>query len=172
MKNILITGQPGVGKTTLLRKIIRELNLDAGGFYTQEVREEGIRQGFEIITLNGRRGMLAAVDFKSPYRVGKYGVNLKDLEEVAIPAMEETLGRKDFLVIDEIGKMELFSKKFIHVLRKALDSPTRVLGVMKLHDNPLTREVKSRPDTALYTLKRDNFDELAQELKNALVEVE
>lgn len=169
MKNILVTGQPGVGKTTLLKKVIKDLKLDAGGFYTQEVRKGGIRQGFQIVTLTGKRGTLASVNFKSPYRVGKYGVNLTDLEEVGGEAIQEALQKNRFLVIDEIGKMELFSEKFISLLRKALESPVSLLGVIKLRDNQLTAEIKSRPDTVVYFLDRQNFSQIAEKLKETII---
>lgn len=168
MKNILVTGRPGVGKTTLVRKIIQDLDLDAGGFYTQEVRKRGIRQGFEIVTLSGKRGTLASVNFKSPYRVGKYGVNLRDLEEVAGGAIEEALKKNGFLIIDEIGGMELLSEKFISLLKKALESPVKILGVIKLKDNQLTTEIKNRSDTVVYFLDRQNFSQVEQKVKETI----
>ncbi|MBT9145502.1 MAG: Nucleoside-triphosphatase THEP1 [candidate division WS2 bacterium] len=168
MKNILVTGRPGVGKTTLIKKIIKDFELDAGGFYTQEARKGGIRQGFEIVTLSGKRGTLASVNFNSPYRVGKYGVNLRDLEEVAGGAIEEALEKNSFLVIDEIGKMELFSEKFIFLLKKALESSVKLLGVIKLKDNQLTSEIKNRPDTVVYTLDRANFHLVEEKIKRDL----
>jgi nucleoside-triphosphatase len=91
VKNILITGKPGCGKTSLIIEIIKELNLPAGGFYTQEIREKGVRKGFKIISLDGREGILARVNFKSPYKVSKYGVNIKDLEEIGIKSILEAL---------------------------------------------------------------------------------
>lgn len=169
MKNILITGRPGVGKTTLVRKIIQDLELDAGGFYTQEVRKEGIRQGFEIVTLEGKRGLLASVDLKSPSRVGKYGVNLRNLEEVGGQAIEEALLRKRrFLVIDEIGKMELCSPRFVFWLKRALESSVRILGVIKLKDNELTQEIKNRPDTLVLLLDSSNFEEVEKRIKEII----
>ncbi len=168
MKNILVTGRPGVGKTTLIKKVIKDLKLDAGGFYTEEVRKGGIRQGFEIVTLSGKRGTLASVNFKSPYRVGKYGVNLRDLEEVGGGAIEEAIEKNSFLVIDEIGKMELFSEKFISLLKKALESPVNLLGVIKLKDDHLTSEIKSRPDTVVYFLDRQNFSQVEQKVKETI----
>lgn len=169
MKNILITGRPGVGKTTLVRKIIQDLELDAGGFYTQEVRKEGIRQGFEIVTLEGKRGLLASVDLKSLHRVGKYGVNLRNLEEIGGQAIEETLEKKRFLVIDEIGKMELCSEKFVSLLKKALESSVRILGVIKLKDNELTRKIKSRSDTLVFLLDGSNFEEVEKKIKEIIL---
>ena len=73
--NILITGLPGIGKTTLIKKLSEELrNFHPVGFYTAEIREEGIRNGFELISLDGRKGLLSHIDIKSPYRVGKYKI--------------------------------------------------------------------------------------------------
>ncbi len=82
MKNIFITGLLGCGKTTLIMEILKELKLDAGGFYTSEIREGGIRKGFKMTTLDVREGTLAYVNIKSPYKISKYKVNLKDIEEI------------------------------------------------------------------------------------------
>jgi len=76
-KNILITGLPGTGKTTLLRKIAEELKpFHPVGFFTSEIREANTRKGFELRSLNGKKGLLAHVDITSPYRVGKYKVDV------------------------------------------------------------------------------------------------
>jgi nucleoside-triphosphatase len=80
---ILLTGHPGCGKTTLLRKIIERLPFPVHGFYTQEIRPSGVREGFEIVTLDGQHGILAHVSFPGPVKVGKYGVDLSVLEHLA-----------------------------------------------------------------------------------------
>jgi nucleoside-triphosphatase len=81
-KNILITGQPGIGKTTLIKKLATELaDLRPVGFYTEEIRENGVRRGFELESLSGQRGLLSHIDIKSPYRVSKYGVDIKCFED-------------------------------------------------------------------------------------------
>ena len=80
-KNILITGLPGVGKTTLVKKLVDELKqFHPVGFYTEEIREEGTRKGFALISLDGRRGLLSHTDIKSPHRVGTYRVDVKGFE--------------------------------------------------------------------------------------------
>lgn len=108
-KKLLITGLPGVGKTTLVRKLAARLGpLRPVGFFTEEVREGGVRKGFEWVGFDGRRGTLAHVRFSSRYRVGKYRVNVdgfeRFLEGVPFLAPDTKL-----VVIDEIGKMECFS---------------------------------------------------------------
>ena len=82
---ILLTGRPGCGKTTLIRRVLANYRGDAGGFYTQEIREGGVRKGFEIITLDGDRGILAHVDFPGKQRVGKYRLDPDTFERLAIP---------------------------------------------------------------------------------------
>ena len=82
MKNILLTGRPGCGKTTLIKRVVEELALPAGGFYTEEIRQRGERVGFKIITLSGEEAVFADVDFRTPQRLGKYGLDLAALETV------------------------------------------------------------------------------------------
>ncbi|MCX8127048.1 MAG: AAA family ATPase, partial [Dehalococcoidia bacterium] len=98
-KAILITGKPGCGKTTLLRRAVAESGVAAGGFYTEEVREHGERQGFRIVTLDGRSAVLSYVGIRSPYRVGRYGVDLVALESVAVPAIYGAIAWSEVVVI-------------------------------------------------------------------------
>ena len=107
--NILLTGYPGSGKTTVMTRLLALGGFNAGGFYTEEIREGNTRKGFKIITLGGDEAVLAEVGFPSKYRVGKYGVNVKGIEEVAVRALENALASKDLIIIDEIGKMECYS---------------------------------------------------------------
>ncbi len=104
---IVLTGDPGCGKTTLIRRVLTDISVPVGGFYTQEVREGGTRKGFEIITLDGRRAILAHVNTRSPKRVGKYGVNLAALDTLAIPSVQQAVNLRQIVIIDELGPMEL-----------------------------------------------------------------
>jgi len=168
MNNILITGKLGVGKTTLIRKLIEELNLDAGGFYTQEMRIGGRRVGFKIITLDGEESILAHVDIKSPYRVSKYGVNLEGLEKVGVESIWRALEENDIVVIDEIGKMELFSPRFKEAVNSALNSDKIVLATILLAPNPYTDKIKRRQDVKLFYLTQENRGKVKEEIKDIL----
>ena len=166
-KNILITGKPGCGKTTLIKQIIEELNLDAGGFYTTEIREKGIRKGFKIITLDGKEEILAHVNINSEYKVSKYGVDIKSLEEIGVKSILNSL-RKKVIVIDEIGKMELLSEKFKEAVLSALDSENNVLGTIMLSHNPFTDKIKKREDTKVVYLTPENRKEVKKEIVSIL----
>jgi len=167
-KNIFITGKPGTGKTTLIKKIIDELNLNAGGFFTQEVREAGERVGFNIRTLDGREGILAHKGMKSMFRVGKYGVSLKDLDEVAVGSIRKALRENKVVIIDEIGKMELFSEKFKEAVLQALDSESKVLGTIKFAADPFTDGIKQRDDVVVFELTSENREEVEGLVKGAI----
>jgi len=110
---ILLTGGPGIGKTTIIKKWISEIYKEAGGFYTEEIREKGKRIGFKIKTINGKEGILSKIG-SGKHNVGKYTVNIDIFEEIGVKALEDALKNKEvkYIVIDEIGKMELFSEKF------------------------------------------------------------
>jgi len=167
MGNILLTGKPGIGKTTLVRKVVEQLgNIKAGGFYTQEIRENSVRVGFRITTLDGRRGILAHVNHKGKFRVGKYGVNLGDIDEIAVSSILNSLDR-DLILIDEIGKMELYSEKFKEVVVKALETG-RVLGTIRLGRDEFTNEIKKRNDTRIIEVTLENRDPLVEELVQTL----
>ena len=86
-KNFLLTGEPGVGKTTIIKAILSEITLNAGGFFTEEIRSGKTRKGFQLITLDGKQATLASAGKKSTYKVGKYSVDLDVLRNLAIPSL-------------------------------------------------------------------------------------
>lgn len=130
---ILLTGRPGCGKTTVVRRVIDGIGPGrCVGFYTEEVRQRGRRVGFDVVTLDGRRGPLARVGAPGP-RVGRYGVDLASFERLAVSALEVGLRTPSLLlVIDEIGKMELFSPRFVELLEPVFDAqaPHAVVGTV------------------------------------------
>jgi len=123
----------------------------AGGFYTKEIRERGQRTGFRLIALDGPVGTLASVNIRSSYRVGRYRVHLQDLEQVGVEALRRAVEqpRVAVVVVDEIGKMELFSSAFRQVVWEALASPKPVLATVMARSQPWVDVVKARPDATL-----------------------
>ena len=151
-KKIFITGLPGSGKSGLVREIIEELGIKAGGIITPEIREGGVRKGFKIIDLAGRKeGILSHTDLPGP-RIGKYGVNLRDIEDMGVRAIENALEDPEIklLVIDELGSMELCSQEFKNLVGRVIDSDKDFLIV--LHRN----FVKKYGRGQVFVLTRDN----------------
>jgi nucleoside-triphosphatase THEP1 len=166
--NILISGYPGVGKTTLINKIIKKLICKIGGFYTSEKRENGKRTGFYITDFSGNQMVMAEVNFKSKYRVGKYGVNVKAFDKIGIPALENANKTADLIIIDEIGKMEMFSPKFCRMLKQIFDSYKPVLATIKKIDCKLTSELKARDDVEIFHLTIQNRNEMVDRIIDRL----
>jgi nucleoside-triphosphatase len=167
-KNILLTGRPGSGKTTVVEAIVRRFAADAGGFVTGEIREKGIRTGFRITTLDGRSALLAHVNSRSPVRVGKYGVNVSDFERLALPAIENAVQRKRLVVIDEIGRMEMTSDAFCQAVRDALDARPIVLATIQQHTQSFTDQIKKRRDVALFQITPGTRNVLAAAIENMM----
>jgi len=167
-KTILLTGRPRVGKTTIIKDAARRLPGQAGGFYTEEIRERGQRQGFKIVTLDGQEGILAHVSIRSRMRVSKYGVNLADLEDIGVAAIREALAHQDYVVIDEIGKMELFSQAFKDAVWAAVHSDKPVLGTITLASHPWANRVKALPQVTLVVVTEANRNQIAQQMLDLL----
>jgi len=163
-KNILITGMPGTGKTTLIRKILADVAaLNPAGFYTEEIREAGVRRGFALISTDGVRSILSHENIRSPFRVGKYGVDLNSFESFIdrIPFRDPD---RRLLVIDEIGRMECFSRKFTQLTSELLSSDRRVIATVAMKGTGLIADVKARPDVELIEITRDNRNDLPRHL--------
>jgi nucleoside-triphosphatase len=126
----LLTGKPGIGKTTLVRKIIAQMRpTPMAGFYTAEMRSQGRRCGFELCGLNGARRVLAHVNLKSRQRVGRYGVDTAGFEAF-LEQLDLTGPDAGLVIIDEIGKMELFSKRFQTIIRELFNSDRELIATI------------------------------------------
>jgi len=163
---VLLTGRPGCGKTTLVMRVVNELAVPAGGFYTEEIREHGGRVGFKLATLDGKEAVLAHVNFKTRQRLGKYGLDLSALETVGIEALRRAVRARQLVVIDEIGPMEIRSAVFRDVVNDVLDSPepSGILATITARSLPFTDAIKKRPDVTLVEVRLDNRDQVFAEL--------
>lgn len=174
MKNILITGLPGVGKTTLIKRlceIFKEFN--PAGFYTSEIRENGFRTGFETVNLNGDSNIFAHIDLKSRNVVGKYKIDIKGFEKFldTIFSKEKKTG---LYFIDEIAKMECKSKKFSRLILELFRSDKPVVASIAESGTGLISDIKKRNDIKIVTLTPYNHDlitkELTMEIRDILLE--
>jgi len=140
----------------------------AGGFYTEEIRNQGARHGFRLVTLDGQSAILAHINIHSPYLVSKYGVDIDSLDRVGVSALRRAAQQCDLVVIDEIGKMELFSTNFREAVLQIIDSGKKVLGTIMLTPYPWADAIKQKPQVNLVTVTRDNHHQVLKELQHWL----
>ncbi len=163
--NILITGAPGVGKTTVIGRILEAAeSLHPVGFYTEEIREGGARTGFSLVSTAGKRAVLAHEKIQGRFAVGKYGVDVAGFERflAAVPFRD---GEPECpVVIDEIGRMECFSKIFTDLVAELLSSDRTVIATVALKGDGLIESVKKRPDCDVIEVTRENRDSLPRDI--------
>jgi nucleoside-triphosphatase len=161
---LFLTGNPGVGKTTLIRAIAERLeDVTCAGFYTEEKRQRGQRVGFRVVTLDGEEGNLASLVRQKP-TVGKYSVHLEEFEKLALPNLDTATTPADLYVIDEIGKMELLSRPFRGRIIELLAQPTNLLATIAKRGKGFIDQIKRRTDVEIIEVTRMNRDELPEEL--------
>jgi nucleoside-triphosphatase len=167
---ILLTGHPGVGKTTIIKQVINRLNRPAGGFYTEEIRENGVRAGFKIVTLDGRAGVLAHTNLRSRNRVGRYAVDMAVVETLAVDSIRRAAALNQIVVIDEIGPMELFSTRFYQTVLEIVRSDAAVLGAIVKRRHPAADKIKPLPNVKLLEATIENRDTIARHILALLTE--
>ena len=165
MKQVyLLTGRPGTGKTSLIKQAITGMRGKAGGFYTEEIRSGGVREGFRLVTLDGQHTILAHVDIHSPYRVSKYGVDIASLDRVGVSALNQAANEGNLVIVDEIGKMELFSANFREAVWQVISSGKKVLGTIMFQANPWADAIKRQSQVNLVEVTRANYHRVLEEI--------
>ncbi len=169
---LLLTGRPGIGKTTIIKAVVQALGDRAGGFYTEEIRGPGGRKGFRLITLDGEETILAHVRLKGGGRprVGRYGVDVAALDRVGVAAIERALADREVIIVDEIGKMELFSGNFKEAVMRAVLSPRPLVATIMAKKNAWADALKMMPGITLWEVTRENRDALPDQVLSWLRE--
>jgi len=157
-KNIFLTGAPSSGKTTVIKKLIKNLPASANGFYTEEERTGDKRVGFLMRSLDGKEGYLAHQDIKSDLRIRRYGVSIENIETIAVSSILPVAD--NIIILDEIGKMECFSEKFRRAALKALDSSNIVIGTITFGGDEFISTIKERTDIEIIEVSPVNRNAL------------
>lgn len=172
---ILLTAQPRTGKSTAIKKIVNMLGKDnCGGFYTEEIREDGERVGFRICTLSGRTGILSHINIESDYRISRYGVDLETFERLCVSELESAIkdNNKKYIVIDEIGPMQLFSEKYKELLIRLLNCDKPIIGTVFMNFYEWLDDFKKQENVNLIEITFDNRDSLPIQLVELLTKGE
>lgn len=161
-KTLLLTGPSQCGKTTIIRKIVEALGARAGGFYTEEIFGPGGRQGFELITLDGKRVTLSHKDLRGPKvpQVGRYGVDVDVLEKVGVAALKAAAQAGKIVIVDEIGKMELLSPRFRDTVLQIILGPAVIVGSILYKPQPQADLFKALAQVTLWEVNDRNREQL------------
>jgi len=169
---IVLTGEPGIGKTTLIKKLAKVLRNKAIGFWTEEVRDPKTnkRTGFKVVSTEGNSLLFASKTFTSKHLVGSYGVNVQKFESVALPILEKAIKENKVVLVDEVGKMELFSKPFRELIRKLVYDPRKHMVItIPIRDvHPLVAEIRRLTGAVLLEVNKENRDGLLEDILSLL----
>lgn len=164
--NILFTGEPHVGKSTLLERLVSGLP-NKSGFITKEVLKDGSRTGFELVSAIGDRALLVSTELASPFRVSRYGVDVEGFDRFLAGLRQPK--PEDLVYVDEIGQMELYSEKFRQLVKHYLELPnTFVATLSSVYSNDFTETLRSRSDVQIIDLTLDNREEIYERYASEL----
>jgi len=167
-KNVLITGLPGIGKTTLIKQLVYELaRYRPRGFYTEEIRPHEERIGFQLVSLDGKRSILAHLLIDSHYQIGKYRVDITAFDSF-LDSLELGASGGGIVIIDEIGKMECLSVKFVRMIQELMDSKNIIIATIAHTDGGIKGKIKERDDVTLFKMNLENRDSIKDEIIRAL----
>lgn len=165
MKNILLIGLPGTGKTTVIQSLIEKISyMNPAGFFTTEIREGKNRVGFNLVGLNGEQSILAHTRYTGYYQVGRYKVDIEGFEDF-LDRLNLLECLSPIIIIDEIGKMECFSKRFCEIITQLLSGEKLLIATIAVKGGGLPAQVRKRKDCNLIPLTKENRDILPARLE-------
>lgn len=167
---LILAGRPGIGKTTIIKALIAQIADRAGGFYTEEILGPGGRKGFRLVTLEGRSYVIAHMEVRSRSKVGRYGVRVDVIDQVGAGAIRSAVDTHPIVIIDEIGKMELFSSPFQSAVLKAISSPKIVIATAMQDEHPWVAAVKTLPNVTVWEVNKVNRSKMVEEVLQWLAE--
>lgn len=167
---LILTGRPGIGKTTIIKALIAQITDRAGGFYTEEILGPGGRKGFRLVTLEGRSYVIAHMEVRSRSKVGRYGVRVDVIDQVGAGAIRSAVDTHPIVIIDEIGKMELFSSPFQSAVLKAISSSKIVIATAMQDDHPWVAAVKTLPNVTVWEVNKVNRGKMVEKVVQWLAE--
>lgn len=153
----------------MIRQVVSTMRLRAAGFYTEDLRAAGSREGFRIVTLDGEIALLAASGHPGPVQVSKYGVDLQELERVGVASLRRAMEREHVMVADEIGRMQLFSRPFRQTVFEAVRKGHPLLGTIMPGRNPYADRIKAHKNVEVLELTEENRQEVLNLLRDRFV---
>ena len=163
---LLLTGRPGIGKTTVIKKVTELLGERAGGFYTEEIRGPGGRKGFRLVTLDGQEAVMAHVNLRGQGqpRVSRYGVDVGAIDRIGVAALCRAMTENEVVIVDEVGKMELFSGQFRDVVLQAVNGHRPVIATIMSKPNPWVDALKALPQVTVWEVTVENRERMAEQI--------
>jgi nucleoside-triphosphatase THEP1 len=168
----LLTGEPRMGKTTMIKKLINEIGLDiCGGFYTEEIRNSKDRVGFRCVSITGESVEIANVESPSKTRIGRYGIDVERFEGFAIRILQDALLSKKIVVIDEIGFMQMLSNSFQKLVYEIISDKKIVLGTIPLQGDRIINKIRNLKEVEIVVINEINRDVIIEPMVDELINV-
>ena len=158
--NIILTGPPGVGKTTIVKYLIKDLSpLIIRGFYKEPITEYDVCKGYRVVTPDYQEQVIAHIYLEGPDRIGEFGVNVSGFENLVLPQLSLKQAVELFIV-DEIGRMECLSTAFCKQVFKIIESQIPLIAVMSGSYIQEVERLRNRDDTVFLKVTKSNRESM------------
>jgi nucleoside-triphosphatase len=170
MKHIFLTGEPGIGKTTILNRVLEETGFTFRGFRTKKEAADHDGSSFIYLYSCGREPFPGRTAVARRYEKGGFCAYPEAFDEAGVSALED-IADADLILMDELGFMESEAYRFQEKVMELLNGSIPVLGVVKPRDTPFLLRIKSHPEVSVFKITEENRDSFASVLQNMLLRV-
>ena len=165
IKNIFVTGGLKTGKSTVIQKVLTEMDyLKIGGFRTMPIMENNSRSGFSLNSFDGQSFVFAHTNLTSKLKFDIYRYDASVFENNGVSILERALKDSELIVMDEIGVMEKETIRFRESVLHCLDAPIPVLGAFQKRAAWFYEILKERKDTKIFFVDEGNRDKIHEEI--------
>ena len=161
----LIVGPKGVGKSTLICRVLSELGRPLFGFETKkESAVEDPVPGDPIYIYDAGAEHRQTPENLVGYCKDRHATPVIEAFERYADRLMRPVPSGAIIKLDEIGFLEAKAQKFCNAILSLLDGSTPVIAAVKDKDVPFLEQVRNHPNAKCFYITQENRDSVYEEV--------